>query len=231
MALKSLHAETGEPRFATVQALVRRPDTVADAYVTMVEENEIRLGLSHYERARVAALATARGVFAARRRRCSRSSPPPAAPSARASARSWRSTTRSTAPCASPPICPSGSAWRWSSWSGPGRGPRIAEALARADPRTPEAELAALAAALGRARPPAPRRDPARRDARAVAARPHPDAEAEGQGGDARARRRGPRRPRPPAPALSPAHLLTRSSRGRGARRSPGLTVQSRRFF
>jgi hypothetical protein len=62
-ALQALHAETGEPRFATVQALVRRPETAADAYVTMVEENEIRLGLSHYERARVAALATARGVF------------------------------------------------------------------------------------------------------------------------------------------------------------------------
>ena len=63
-ALKALHAETRDARFATVQALVRRPETVADAYVTMVEENEIRLGLSHYERARVAALATARGVFA-----------------------------------------------------------------------------------------------------------------------------------------------------------------------
>jgi ParB family chromosome partitioning protein len=63
MALQALHAETGEARFATVQALVRRPETAADAYVTMVEENEIRLGLSHYERARVAALATARGVF------------------------------------------------------------------------------------------------------------------------------------------------------------------------
>lgn len=62
-ALKALHAETGDPRFATVQALVRRPDSVADAYVAMVEENEIRLGLSQYERARVAALATARGVF------------------------------------------------------------------------------------------------------------------------------------------------------------------------
>jgi ParB family chromosome partitioning protein len=62
-ALKALHAETGEARFATVQALVRRPETAADAYVTMVEENEIRLGLSQYERARVAALATARGVF------------------------------------------------------------------------------------------------------------------------------------------------------------------------
>lgn len=62
-ALKALHAETGEARFATVQALVRRPETVADAYVTMVEENEVRVGLSHYERARVAALAAARGVF------------------------------------------------------------------------------------------------------------------------------------------------------------------------
>ena len=62
-ALKSLHAETGEARFATVKALLRRPETAADAYVSMVEENEIRLGLSHYERARVAALATRRGVF------------------------------------------------------------------------------------------------------------------------------------------------------------------------
>lgn len=62
-ALKTLHAETGAARFATVQALVRRPETAADAYVTMVEENELRVGLSQYERARVAALAAARGVF------------------------------------------------------------------------------------------------------------------------------------------------------------------------
>ena len=66
-ALKSLHAETGDARFATVQALVRRPETAQDAYVTMVEENEIRLGLSQYERARVAALATQRGVFESER--------------------------------------------------------------------------------------------------------------------------------------------------------------------
>jgi ParB family transcriptional regulator, chromosome partitioning protein len=63
-AIRALHAETGEPRFATVQALVRRPETAADAYVAMVEENEIRVGLSQYERARVAAIAAARGVFA-----------------------------------------------------------------------------------------------------------------------------------------------------------------------
>ena len=63
-ALKALFAETRDPRFATVRALVRRPETAQDAYVGMVEENEIRLGLSQYERARVAALAAARGVFA-----------------------------------------------------------------------------------------------------------------------------------------------------------------------
>jgi len=63
-AFKALHAETGEPRFATLRALIRRPETAVDAYVAMVEENEIRVGLSQYERARVAAIATQRGIFA-----------------------------------------------------------------------------------------------------------------------------------------------------------------------
>jgi ParB family transcriptional regulator, chromosome partitioning protein len=62
-ALKALHAETGEARFATVRALVLRPENAGAAYVAMVEENEIRLGLSYYERARVVALAADRGVF------------------------------------------------------------------------------------------------------------------------------------------------------------------------
>ncbi|WP_424934700.1 ParB/RepB/Spo0J family partition protein [Amaricoccus macauensis] len=62
-ALKALFAETGEARFATVQALIRRPETAQAAYVAMVEENEIRVGLSQYERARVAALSVQRGIF------------------------------------------------------------------------------------------------------------------------------------------------------------------------
>ena len=62
-ALKSLHAETGEDRFATIRALVRQPKDAGAAYVAMVEENEVRLGLSYFERARVAALAVKRGVF------------------------------------------------------------------------------------------------------------------------------------------------------------------------
>lgn len=63
-ALRKLHAETGEDRFATVQALLRRPDRAADAYLAMVEENEIRVGLSYYERARIAARAVELGVYA-----------------------------------------------------------------------------------------------------------------------------------------------------------------------
>ena len=62
-ALRGLLAETGEARFATVQALLRRPDGASDAYVAMVEENEIRVGLGHYERARIVARAVEQGVY------------------------------------------------------------------------------------------------------------------------------------------------------------------------
>ena len=63
MALRALHAETGEARFAHAPALLRAPDTASDAYVAMVEENEIRADLSHYERGRIAVLATEQGAF------------------------------------------------------------------------------------------------------------------------------------------------------------------------
>ena len=62
-ALKALHAETGEDRFASVLALLRRPESASDAYLAMVEENEIRVGLSYYERARIAARAAEQGVY------------------------------------------------------------------------------------------------------------------------------------------------------------------------
>lgn len=61
--LRQLHRETGEARFATVQCLIRAPKQAADAYLAMVEENEIRVGLSYYERARIAARAVDQGVF------------------------------------------------------------------------------------------------------------------------------------------------------------------------
>ncbi len=62
-ALRRLYAEASEPEFARVKALVIRPDSAEAAYVAMVEENEIRVNLSHYERARIAVRALKEGVF------------------------------------------------------------------------------------------------------------------------------------------------------------------------
>ncbi len=62
-ALRRLTEEAGDPAFATARALVVTPDTAQDAYLAMVEENEIRVNLSHYERARVARKAMQEGVF------------------------------------------------------------------------------------------------------------------------------------------------------------------------
>lgn len=64
MALKELFTERGEPRFGTVLALVRQPEGSTDPYIAMVEENEIRAGLSYYERARIVMRAVEAGVFA-----------------------------------------------------------------------------------------------------------------------------------------------------------------------
>ena len=63
-ALRRL-AETGQGSSSpeTVLAVLRRPETASDAYLSMVEENEIRVGLSFYERARIVARAAEQGVY------------------------------------------------------------------------------------------------------------------------------------------------------------------------
>jgi ParB-like chromosome segregation protein Spo0J len=144
-ALRALLAETGEARFATVQALVRRPETAADAYVAMVEENEIRLGLSQYERARVAARAAARGVFAdeeaAIRALFATASRPK-----RSRIRAFLGLYRELdAALRFPTAIPERLGLALVERLREGRGPAIAAALAEAAPATPEAELALLA--------------------------------------------------------------------------------------
>src|SRR6056297_3635518 len=62
-ALNHLHEETGDARFATVLAFLRQPASSEEAYVAMVEENEIRLGLSYYERARITAKSVEAGAY------------------------------------------------------------------------------------------------------------------------------------------------------------------------
>ena len=170
VALKALHAETGEPRFATAKALVRRPEGAAEAYAAMVEENEIRVGLSQYERARVAALATARGVFPSEKAALLALFP--------TASRAKRSRIRAFIELVHaldgslrfPAHLPERLGLRLVAAVRAGQGPRLAAAAA-ADPATPEAELAALAEALtpdrtgadrtGRARP-APAAEPLR---------------------------------------------------------------------
>lgn len=61
-ALKELsEAHSDAPQ--TVLALIRQPDDASDAYTAMVEENEIRVGLSYFERASIVQAAVREGVF------------------------------------------------------------------------------------------------------------------------------------------------------------------------
>lgn len=62
-ALKALHAETGEDRFATIRAILRPRASLPEAFLSMVEENEVRANLSYYERGRICVLAAERGAF------------------------------------------------------------------------------------------------------------------------------------------------------------------------
>lgn len=66
-ALRRLYRDTDDPRFSVVRALVVRPETAQDAYLSMVEENEIRVDVSHYERARIVLKSVEQGVFPDRR--------------------------------------------------------------------------------------------------------------------------------------------------------------------
>ena len=63
----SLIAEEDRNEAPTVLALLRKPEEASDAYLAMVEENEIRVDLSYFERARIVAKAVEEGVYAMER--------------------------------------------------------------------------------------------------------------------------------------------------------------------
>ncbi|MGH1424288.1 MAG: ParB/RepB/Spo0J family partition protein [Pseudooceanicola sp.] len=62
-ALQSLFSENGDKRFGKILALQRQPEQASEAYLAMVEENEIRVGLSYYERARIVDKAVENSVY------------------------------------------------------------------------------------------------------------------------------------------------------------------------
>lgn len=63
-AVRELAASTGQDKFKTIRALVRDPEALGGSFTAMVEENEIRAQLSHYERGRIAVVAAQQGAFA-----------------------------------------------------------------------------------------------------------------------------------------------------------------------
>ncbi len=62
--VRALRDQMGGDFFQTIRAIQREPAADADRFAAMVEENEIRQQLSHYERGRIAAIAAKQGVFA-----------------------------------------------------------------------------------------------------------------------------------------------------------------------
>jgi ParB-like chromosome segregation protein Spo0J len=182
-ALARLHAETGEARFASVLALVRQPADAAEAYVAMVEENEIRAGLSHYERARIVARAAAAGVFPDERAALSALFAHATRPR-RSKIGSFLAVVRALDGALGWPAAIGerlGLALARALEADPGLGRRLAAALAADPPADAAAEQARLAAALAPAAPPAsapPTPAPLAPPAHA----PGPDARAAGPG-------------------------------------------------
>lgn len=63
-AVRALRELTGSDSYARIRALVRPRAEADSAFVAMVEENEVREELSHFERGRIAVIAANQGAFA-----------------------------------------------------------------------------------------------------------------------------------------------------------------------
>lgn len=62
-AVQNLRQLSGQEKYATIKAVVRDPARLGGPFAAMVEENEIRSSLSHFERGRIAVIAAQQGVF------------------------------------------------------------------------------------------------------------------------------------------------------------------------
>ena len=63
MAVRALRAISGDERYDRIRAVLRDPEAMGGPIAAMVEENEVRAGLSQYERGRIAVLAAQQGAF------------------------------------------------------------------------------------------------------------------------------------------------------------------------
>lgn len=63
MAVRALRDLNRDGRYDRIKAVARDPQAMGGAFAAMVEENEIRATLSHYERGRIAVIAAQQGAF------------------------------------------------------------------------------------------------------------------------------------------------------------------------
>lgn len=63
LAVQELLTLTGAEAYRTIRALVRPAASAGSAFASMVEENEVRAPLSHFERGRIAVMAAKQGAF------------------------------------------------------------------------------------------------------------------------------------------------------------------------
>lgn len=64
LATRGLRDLTQADKYATIRAIVRPRADAGNAFVQMIEENEVRENLSHFERGRIAVIAANHGAFA-----------------------------------------------------------------------------------------------------------------------------------------------------------------------
>ncbi|TJZ84337.1 ParB/RepB/Spo0J family partition protein [Paracoccus hibiscisoli] len=64
LATRGLRELTQAPTYATIRAIIRPRSDTGQAFVSMIEENEVRENLSHFERGRIAVIAANHGAFA-----------------------------------------------------------------------------------------------------------------------------------------------------------------------
>lgn len=62
-AVQALKDLTEDPKYTTIKAIVRDPNAMGGTFAAMIEENEIRAALSHYERGRISVIAAQQGAF------------------------------------------------------------------------------------------------------------------------------------------------------------------------
>ncbi len=63
LAMRDLQSGLDGGKFDVIKALIKPIETMPDAFVAMVEENEVRSQLSHFERGRIAVISTQNGAF------------------------------------------------------------------------------------------------------------------------------------------------------------------------